>query len=244
MRAAILRRTGSPLEVSEDVTLVPLEPDDVRIKVRATGLCHTDVHGMDGALGPLASMVLGHEGAGEVVETGSAVSTLAVGDHVVLVWSPPCGRCIACVDQRSPHLCTKIQFEQAMRRPFVEGERTLYGMSGIGSFAEEILCTEASCVKIDDDVPWEIGSLIGCAVTTGVGAVFNAAIDQHATRPSFVHRHPLKRGPPARRTTRPHSQRHRIRTTLHGATNDNSTAAPSSTLDPTGIRSSHQFHTR
>jgi len=175
VRAAILRRTGSPLEVSDEVTLVPIEPTDVRVKVHATGLCHSDVHGMDGTLGPLTAIVLGHEGAGEVVETGSAVTTLAVGDHVVLVWSPPCGCCIACVDQRSPHLCTRIQFVQAMRRPFIEGGRSLYAMSGIGSFAEEVVCTEMSCVKIDDDVPWEIGSLIGCAVTTGVGAVFNAA---------------------------------------------------------------------
>lgn len=175
MRAAVLRRTGEALEIVDGVGLVPLEANDVRVAVRATGLCHSDLHGIDGDLGNFGQMVLGHEGAGEVVEVGSAITGLSVGDHVVLVWCPPCGECIACVDQRSPHLCTRIQFDQAMRRPFVDGDRRLYAMSGIGSFAEEVLCPAECCVGIDADVPWEVASLVGCAVSTGVGAVFNAA---------------------------------------------------------------------
>jgi len=119
--------------------------------------------------------VIGHEGAGEVVEVGANVTSVAVGDHVVVAWSPPCGKCAACVDQKQPHLCVMIQFSIAMNMHFIEDGNPMFGFAGTGTFAEEMILPEQACIKIDDDVPYEIASLIGCGVTTGVGAVVNTA---------------------------------------------------------------------
>jgi S-(hydroxymethyl)glutathione dehydrogenase / alcohol dehydrogenase len=98
-----------------------------------------------------------------------------VGDHVVIAWSPPCGRCVACVDQRSPHLCVAISFAAMGTTHFSEGGTPVSAFTGTGTFAEEIIVAQEACIVIDRDVPWDIASLIGCGVTTGVGAVINTA---------------------------------------------------------------------
>lgn len=176
MRAAVLRSSpGDGLDVVDTITLAPLGRREVRVRIHATGLCHSDVHALTGEIAQIAPAVLGHEGAGEIVEVGPDVTDLAVGDHVVVVWSPPCGRCVACVDQQSSHLCVQIQFTQAMLPRFRDGDTEVYGFAGTGTFAEELILSPESCIVIDDDVPWEIASLIGCGVTTGVGAALNAA---------------------------------------------------------------------
>ncbi len=176
MRAAVLRESGGEtLEIIENATVNALGPTDVKIDIKATGVCHSDLHAMKGDLPQGTPFVPGHEGAGIISEVGSAVTSLAVGDHVVVAWSPPCGKCVACVDQKQPHLCIMIQFAIAGLPKFKEGDTDLFGMAGTGTFAEELVVPQEAAVKIDDDVPFDIASLIGCGVTTGVGAAINTA---------------------------------------------------------------------
>src|SRR3954447_21842276 len=109
MRAAVLRNTGDEkLEIVDNVEPIPPGPNDVTIKIEATGVCHSDLHAMSGALPQGAPFVPGHEGAGIISEVGEGVTNVAVGDHVIVAWSPPCGNCVNCVDRKSPHLCTTI----------------------------------------------------------------------------------------------------------------------------------------
>jgi S-(hydroxymethyl)glutathione dehydrogenase/alcohol dehydrogenase len=175
MRAALFRSFGEKLEVVDDLEIGPVGPTDVRVKVHATGVCHSDVHGLDGTLPVTPPAVLGHEGAGEVMEIGEAVRGIEVGDHVVLAWSPPCGRCVACVDHKQPHLCVEIQFKAAGISHFTQGGAPVASFIGCGTFAEEIIVAQEACIPIDRDVPWDVASLIGCGVTTGVGAAINTA---------------------------------------------------------------------
>jgi S-(hydroxymethyl)glutathione dehydrogenase / alcohol dehydrogenase len=176
MRAAVLRASGDDkLDVVDNLELGPVGPTEVRVKIHATGVCHSDLHGMEGTLPVRAPSVLGHEGAGEVLEVGSAVTTLTPGDHVVIAWSPPCGNCAACVDQRQPHLCVMIQFAAAVTPHLTENGSPVYSFIGCGTFAEEVILAQEACIRIDADVPYDVASLIGCGVTTGVGAAINTA---------------------------------------------------------------------
>jgi S-(hydroxymethyl)glutathione dehydrogenase/alcohol dehydrogenase len=176
MRAAVLEQTGGEtLEIWNDVETLAVGPTDVKVDIKATGVCHSDLHAMNGDLPQGVPFVPGHEGAGVVTEVGSAVTSLAVGDHVVVAWSPPCGNCVACVDQKSPHLCVMIQFAIAGAPKFQRGDTQLFGMAGTGTFSEQLVVPEQAAIKIGADVPFEVASLIGCGVTTGVGAAINTA---------------------------------------------------------------------
>lgn len=176
MRAAVLHTIGDEtLEVVDGVETGAMGPTDVRVEIRATGVCHSDLHAMNGDLPQGAPFVPGHEGAGVVTEVGEAVRALAVGDHVVVAWSPPCGQCVACVEQKQPHLCIMIQFAIAGLPRFTREGTDLFGMAGTGTFAEEMVLPQEAVVKIDGDVPFDVASLIGCGVTTGVGAAINTA---------------------------------------------------------------------
>jgi S-(hydroxymethyl)glutathione dehydrogenase/alcohol dehydrogenase len=176
MRAAVLRNIGDEkLEVVDGLELGVVGPTEVRVRVHATGVCHSDVHGLEGTLPAQTPSVLGHEGAGEVLEVGTSVTGVAVGDHVVIAWSPPCGRCVACVDQQQPHLCVAIQFTAAVTPHITENGTPVFSFIGCGTFAEEIIVPQEACITIDADVPWDVASLIGCGVTTGVGAAINTA---------------------------------------------------------------------
>ena len=176
MRAAVLRNTGDEkLEIVDDVEPNPPGPTDVTVKIEATGVCHSDLHAMNGSLPQGAPFVPGHEGAGVITAVGDEVTDLKVGDHVVVAWSPPCGRCNNCVERNQPHLCVMIQFAIAGLPRFKEGDTDLFGMAGTGTFAEYLTLPQEAAIKIDDDVPFEIASLIGCGVSTGVGAAINTA---------------------------------------------------------------------
>ena len=176
MRAAVLLTTGDEkLVIVDDIEVIPPGPTDVTIKIEATGVCHSDLHAMNGALPQTAPFVPGHEGAGIISEVGSAVTELAVGDHVIVAWSPPCGKCNNCVERKSPHLCVMIQFAIAGSPKFKRGDEDVYGMAGTGTFAEYLTVPKEAAVKIDDDIPFDIASLIGCGVSTGVGAAINTA---------------------------------------------------------------------
>jgi S-(hydroxymethyl)glutathione dehydrogenase/alcohol dehydrogenase len=175
MRAAVLFETGGQtLEVRDDVTVGDPGPGEVRIRVHATGVCHSDLSAMTGVLPQPVPFVPGHEGAGEVVAVGEGVAQVAVGDHVIVCWNPPCGECSFCRDGQG-NLCVNIFFGMAMTPHFQVDGKPAYGFAGSGTFAEELVVPWQCAVKIPDDVPYEIAALIGCGVTTGVGAVVNTA---------------------------------------------------------------------
>ncbi|GAA4946923.1 Zn-dependent alcohol dehydrogenase [Yinghuangia aomiensis] len=174
MRAAILHETGQDkLEVRDDVEAVGMGPGRVRVKLHVTGVCHSDLSAMTGVLPQPAPFVPGHEGAGEVVEVGDGVTSVAVGDKVVICWAPPCGACNFCTGGQS-NLCLS-GFMNAGTQNFTFGGTPAFGFTGTGTFTEEVVVAAPCAIKVPSDVPYEVASLIGCGVTTGVGAVFNSA---------------------------------------------------------------------
>jgi S-(hydroxymethyl)glutathione dehydrogenase / alcohol dehydrogenase len=176
MRAAVLRNTGDEqLEVRDDIEAVDVGPDRVKVKIEATGVCHSDVSGMSGVIPQPAPFVPGHEGAGVVTEVGPGVTNVQPGDHVIVAWSPPCGDCKFCIQYKQPNLCGNIQMQVLATPNFTEAGTPLFGFAGTGTFAEEVILPKQGVVKIDDDVPLDVASLIGCGVMTGVGAALNTA---------------------------------------------------------------------
>ncbi|GAA2213268.1 Zn-dependent alcohol dehydrogenase [Nonomuraea monospora] len=176
MRAAILHAVGNDkLDIRDDVTLAPVGPADVRVRIRATGVCHSDLSAMTGVLPQPVPLILGHEGAGEVVEVGEHVTSVKPGDHVVISWRPACQECELCVGGQ-PFLCMKYVIESFTKGNFRLGDgTTVFGMAGCGTWAEEIVVPWQGAIKIDEDVSWEAAALIGCGITTGVGAALNTA---------------------------------------------------------------------
>jgi len=172
-RAAVLRQPGAALTI-EDVELAPTGPDQVRVRLRATGVCHSDLSIVRGALRHPLPAVPGHEGAGVVVEAGSAVTSVKPGDHVILNWTPACGACFFCA-KHEPWLCDRAAADSLAAPYATAGGEALAPVLGAGAFAEETLVLERAVVKIPDDVPFEVAALVGCAVTTGFGAVVNTA---------------------------------------------------------------------
>ena len=172
MLAAILRRTGdTALEVVDDAVLVDTGPGLIRVAVRATGICHSDLSAMSGAFGIPTPCVMGHEAAGEILEVGEGVTGLAVGDHVIASGVTQCGRCRFCLSGQG-HLCVTASFSAPY---FHVNAEEAFALAGIGSFSQEILLAREAAIKIDPVIPWEVAALLGCGVTTGIGAVFNAA---------------------------------------------------------------------
>jgi S-(hydroxymethyl)glutathione dehydrogenase/alcohol dehydrogenase len=176
MRAAVLRNTGDDkLEVRDDVGLIDVGPGQVKVDIQATGVCHSDLSAMTGVIPQPAPFVPGHEGAGIVSEVGEGVTSVSPGDHVIVAWSPPCGTCAFCIDRKQPNLCSNLQMATMGATNFVIEGTPTFGMAGAGTFSEAVLLAEQGVVKIDDDIPFEIASLVGCGVMTGVGAALNTA---------------------------------------------------------------------
>ena len=176
MRAAVLRNIGDEvLEVRDDIEVTDPGPGQVKVKIEATGVCHSDLSVMNGTIPQPAPAVLGHEGAGIVDEVGEGVTSLSPGDHVIVAWSPPCGICEFCTGRGQPNLCSNIQFGSMAVPHFHQDGEPVNGMAGAGTWAEATVLPQEGAVKIDDDVPLEVASLIGCAVMTGVGAAINTA---------------------------------------------------------------------
>ncbi|MEV4275174.1 alcohol dehydrogenase catalytic domain-containing protein [Actinoplanes xinjiangensis] len=175
MRAAVLHTIGDEkLDIRDDVTVLGPGPGEVRLRVRAAGVCHSDLSALRGALPQPVPAVLGHEAAGDVIEVGDGVDDLAPGDRIAVNWLPACGVCAHC-RRGEDHLCmTHVMAGYVIPR-FAAGDLQIFGMAGCGSFAEEMVVPRAGAVKIDDDVPYEVAALVGCGVTTGVGAVINTA---------------------------------------------------------------------
>lgn len=188
MKAAVLRQCGAPAPFAEsrpisveEVELDPPGPNEVLVKIGGAGLCHSDLSVINGDRPRPLPMVLGHEGAGTVVEVGSAVGDVAVGDHIVFQFSPSCGRCRRCLEGR-PQVCergaaTKAKGELmdgGSRLRDADGNRVAHH-TGVSCFAEYAVADRGSIVVIDKELPLDEAALFGCAVMTGVGAVINTA---------------------------------------------------------------------
>jgi alcohol dehydrogenase len=176
IRAAVLPETGAAVEVV-DVELAPPGPGEVQVRLHASGVCHSDLNAIDGTAPTRCPAVLGHEGAGVVEAVGRGVS-LPVGTHVALSWLPSCGHCEECA-RHLPHLCREAWGAMA-HGGLLDGTprlsrdgKPVYHYSLLSTFAERTVVPERSCVPIPDEVPFEIAGLVGCAVATGLGAVWN-----------------------------------------------------------------------
>lgn len=175
MRAVVFQGDkGEVAEYHEDVEVIDPGPGQVKVKIHVAGVCHSDLSGMNGTLPVPFPMVLGHEGAGEIVEVGPGADSVQVGDHVIVAWNPACGDCRACL-RGQPHLCTTIFYNIVGATNFSLGGTPIFGFAGNGTFADEVVLPQQGVVKIPDDVPYEVAALIGCGVTTGVGAALNTA---------------------------------------------------------------------
>lgn len=175
MRAALLEAPNTELKVVDDIDIAPPGPGQIRVRVVNCGVCHSDLHVVDGGLPGMMPTVLGHEAGGIVEEVGAGVLDLAVGDKVIMTLRPVCGRCYFCV-RNQPSLCSGPGGMLAMGPPPLSraGEPVYPGI-GMGAFAEQVIVYQNAAVKVPDDTPLEIACVIGCAVQTGVGAVLNTA---------------------------------------------------------------------
>jgi S-(hydroxymethyl)glutathione dehydrogenase/alcohol dehydrogenase len=175
VRAAVLHAIGDDkLEIRDDVEVIGPGPGEVRIRVRAAGVCHSDLSARDGVLPQTVPAVLGHEAAGDVLAVGDGVDDLATGDRVIVNWLPACGACPSCA-RGEPYLCVTHVMMGYVQPRFLSGGTPLFGMAGCGAFAEEMVVPRPGAVRIADDVPYDIAALVGCGVMTGVGAVLNTA---------------------------------------------------------------------
>jgi len=173
MRAAMFTETGGPLTI-ENVEPTPPGARDVVVQLGASGVCHSDLSLKNGYVAIMPGTILGHEGAGTVLEVGKEVTKVKPGDRIVAAFIPACGQCWFCLHDQS-HLCdNEMNVMMAMRGNRSDGSQYM-AMTGLGTFAEAMTCNEQSVVKIDTSVPDDQLALIGCGVTTGVGAALNTA---------------------------------------------------------------------
>jgi S-(hydroxymethyl)glutathione dehydrogenase/alcohol dehydrogenase len=180
VRAAVAVEPGKPL-VIEEVDLAGPRAGEVLVEVRATGVCHTDAYTLSGrdSEGRFPS-ILGHEGAGVVVEVGPSVASLAPGDHVIPLYTPECRQCKTCLSGKS-NLCTAIRTTQGQglmpdgTSRFSLRGRPVFHYMGTSTFANYTVLPEIALAKIRKDAPFEKVCYIGCGVTTGIGAVINTA---------------------------------------------------------------------
>ena len=173
VRAALLTAVGAPLELTT-IELPEPGPGQVRVKLAAAGVCHSDLSMTTGILRSSTPVVLGHEGAGTVVSVGEGVGSVRVGDPVVLNWAPACGHCHLCAIGE-PWLCEN-QYAASVKPYAARADGSaLYPGLGVAAFAEETVVDENALIPLPDGVPLTSAALLGCAVLTGYGAVHNAA---------------------------------------------------------------------
>jgi len=173
VRAAVLRDTSAPVAV-ETVRLRDVGPDELRVRIDATGVCHSDLSLARGRLAQPTPAVLGHEACGTVLETGAGVDSVRPGDRVLLLWISPCGNCFFCL-QGEPHLCEHGADRSGEPYAIDQHDQPVYPGLGIGSFAEQTVLRSNAVVPVPPDIPAADAALLGCAVTTGVGAVTKVA---------------------------------------------------------------------
>jgi S-(hydroxymethyl)glutathione dehydrogenase/alcohol dehydrogenase len=183
-RAAVLHAARTPLSI-ETVTLADLKVTDVLVRIRAAGLCHTDLEVIEGSLRYPLPMVLGHEAAGIVEQVGPAARGVKAGDHVVLSWNPHCGHCFHC-DRDAPILCDQylaegpngVSFDGENRALLADG-RPLQQLMFMGSFAEYCVVADQQAIAVPKEISFDRACLIGCGVMTGVGAALNLGAIAH-----------------------------------------------------------------
>ena len=175
-KAALIRELNTPWKI-EEIEMGDPKPHEVKIKMHAAGMCHSDHHLMTGGI-PLAGFPVlgGHEGAGEIIELGEGVEGLEVGDHVVLSFIPSCGKCPPCQSGMA-NLCDLgmylLQGEAISDHTFriqTPDGANVYPMTLLGTFSPYMVVHEASVVKIDKDIPFEVAALCGCGIPTGYGS--------------------------------------------------------------------------
>src|SRR3954453_15990156 len=183
-RAAVLHEAQTPMSI-EMVTAEPLKPPDVLVRIRAAGLCHTDLEVIEGSLRYPMPIVLGHEASGVVEQTGSAARGVAVGDHVVLSWNPHCGHCFYC-DRDMPILCEEylgngpkaVGFDGESRAALANG-RQFQHLMFLGAFGQYCVVPDQQAIAVPKEIPFDRACLIGCGVMTGVGAALNLGAIAH-----------------------------------------------------------------
>jgi S-(hydroxymethyl)glutathione dehydrogenase / alcohol dehydrogenase len=175
VKGAVMHAFNEPLTI-ESLTLKPPREDEVVVKVMASGVCHSDLSVIRAKIPVPPPCVLGHEGAGIVEEVGKGVKDLKPGDHVVMAWVQPCGKCHYCIAGRG-HLCEAgLQAAMAGEEFVFERDGLPIGrMAGVGSFADHTVVRATAAIKIREDVPLDRACLVGCGVMTGVGAAINTA---------------------------------------------------------------------
>ncbi|MFY9968143.1 MAG: S-(hydroxymethyl)glutathione dehydrogenase/class III alcohol dehydrogenase [Roseiarcus sp.] len=179
-RAAIAVAAGQPLEIAE-VDLDGPQAHEVLVEIKATGICHTDEFTLSGADPEgLFPAILGHEGAGVVVDVGAGVTSVARGDHVIPLYTPECRQCPSCLSRKT-NLCTAIRATQGQgvmpdgTSRFSRGEDKIFHYMGCSTFSNFTVLPEIAVAKVDPAAPFDKICYIGCGVTTGVGAVINTA---------------------------------------------------------------------
>jgi S-(hydroxymethyl)glutathione dehydrogenase/alcohol dehydrogenase len=175
MKAALLRQVNRPLEI-EEVQIDKPGPREVLIRTGASGVCHSDLHFVEGKYTTPMPIILGHEASGTVEAVGSQVTYLRPGDRVITCLSVFCGHCERCLSGR-PVLCSRTDVVRTPTDPprLRQGNTPVHQFANISSFAEQMLVHEHATVKVRDDIPFEQLALIGCGVTTGLGAALNTA---------------------------------------------------------------------
>src|SRR6516164_6692891 len=180
VRAAVAVAPGKPLEVTT-VQLDGPRAGEVLVEIKATGICHTDEFTLSGADPEgLFPAILGHEGAGVVVEVGPGVTSVRKGDHIIPLYTPECRQCPSCLSRKT-NLCQAIRVTQGQgvmpdgSSRFALGGRKLYHYMGTSTFANFTVLPEIAVAKIREDAPFDKVCYIGCGVTTGIGAVINTA---------------------------------------------------------------------
>ncbi|HEX5164983.1 MAG TPA: Zn-dependent alcohol dehydrogenase [Thermomicrobiales bacterium] len=178
MRAAVFYEYNQPM-VIETIQIDPPQAGEVLVQIAASGVCRSDLHVLKQEWTAPLPIVLGHEASGRVVEVGAGVTRVATGDPVVLSFAPNCGRCDYCASGRG-HLCSTMRREPSGLLPggtsrLHMDDQPINIFARMGSFAEYAVVHESSVVPISPDVPLDLAALIGCSVTTGIGAVLNTA---------------------------------------------------------------------
>lgn len=174
IRAAILNEEGQ-MPTIETITLADPAEGQVRVKVMAAGVCHSDLSAVKGVIPPITPVVMGHEGAGIVEAVGEGVTRVQVGDHVIFSWVPSCGECYFCENER-PDMCDNAFMLATLgtfadgTTPFSRGDETVYTFTQTSCLAERTVVPEKGVVPIDKSVPFEVAAITGCAVMTGFGA--------------------------------------------------------------------------
>jgi S-(hydroxymethyl)glutathione dehydrogenase/alcohol dehydrogenase len=179
MKAAVLREVGQPLQI-EEVSIGKPGPREVLIRTKAAGVCHSDLHFIEGSYPHPLPAVLGHESAGIVEAVGSEVRTVKVGDHVITCLNPYCGHCEVCLTGHmnlciSPETRRSKTDEPRLFKEDLAGPGKMAQFLNLSSFAEMMLVHEHACVAIRKDMPFDRAALIGCSVMTGVGAVIHTS---------------------------------------------------------------------